>query len=408
MSPFWRDFCILLIIMNKTILSLMLSLVFLTLLPLPSVFAAEREYVVPMEKAQWQSTGTKNFKCALSQTIPFYGEGQFVHKSGHKVMFNLLSDMPVQDDNVKIIIQSEPPSWRHDEVFEIGRYDFDRGHSPLVVQSPHASRMIQQVENGMSPVVIYRDMADGRDIIAVMLSPINFRKALVEYRECEKTLLDYDPDEIKNLKLYFATNKDILTARSKRDLNHVMSYLKLDPAILQIKVDAHADSRGRRRFNDKLSEKRSAAVVKYLLSIGAKAEMIYSVSHGEREPAHSNKTTKGRAKNRRADVQLLTTAPPTPEEQEAIKEARKAERRRLLTERSIFNRKPPEAKKQDKDKKDKKDLKAPTPDNNEDKAAAPQEQDSAQEDFVDDEPPAPNFINFDHLVDKNNEKLKSE
>ena len=29
-------------------------------------------------------------------------------------------------------------------------------------------------------------------------------------------------------------------------------------------------------------------------------------------------------------------------------------------------------------------------------------------DPVDDEPPAPNFINFEHLVDKNNQKLKSQ
>jgi len=193
-------------------------------------------------------------------------------------------------------------------------------------------------------------------------------------------------------------------------IKHVISYLKLDPAILQIKVDAHADSRGRRRFNDKLSEKRSAAVVKYLLSVGAKAEMIYSVSHGERKPAHTNKTTKGRAQNRRADVQLLTTAPPTPEEQEAIKEARKAERRRLLTERSVFNRKPPVSKDEPKDEaKAQKESEAPASEVNENKTAtAPQEQDSAQEDYVDDEPPAPNFINFDHLVDKNNQKLKSE
>lgn len=391
--------------MNKNCHIPLIFVSFLTVLLWLPAYAAEREYIVPMEKSAWISAGTKNQVCTLSQIIPFYGEGKFIHKSGHKVKFDLLSDKPVQDDNVRIIVQSEPPSWRHDDtVFEIGQFDFVRGHNPLIVQSPHASRMLQQVENGMTPVVIYRDMADGRDIIAVMLSPINFRQALAEYRECEKTLMDFDLDEIKNLKLYFATNKDTLTARSKNDLNNILRYLKMDPSILQIKVDAHADARGRRRFNDKLSERRSAAVVKYLISVGAKPEMVYSVSHGERKPDHNNKTAKGRAQNRRADVQLLTTAPPTPEEQKAIEEARKAERRRLLTERSIFNREPLESsKKPEAEKSEGTPADAGSP-----ASADAQPNQESNSDVVDDEPPAPNFINFDHLVDKNNQKVKSK
>ncbi len=394
--------------MNKFVLLLLQSVSILTAVYVSVVFSAEREYIVPMEKSEWLSSSKKQHECTLSQMIPFYGEGKFTHRSGHKVKFNLFSDEPVMDDDVKIIIQSEPPAWRHDDkVFEIGKFDFERGHNPLIVQSPYASRMLQQVENGMSPVVIYRDMADARDIIAVMLSPINFRQALSEYRDCEKTLLDFDLDEIKNLKLYFATNKDILSKRSRRDLNNIPRYLQMDPAILQIKVDAHADSRGRRRFNDHLSEKRSEAVVKYLLSIGIKAEMLYTVYHGERNPEHTNKTPLGRSKNRRADVQLLTSAPPTAEQQKEIEAERKAERRRQLTERSIFNRSPSEKPKVDKTQ----ELNNTAEQNQKLQQAediAQSSANSAADELPDDEPPAPNFINFDHLVDKNNQKVKSK
>ena len=401
--------------MNKNIHILLVISIFTVFSLLPA-YAAEREYIVPMEKAQWQSTGKKNYQCVLSQIIPFYGEGQFIHKSGHKVEFSLFSDKPVQNDNVQIIVQSEPPSWRHDDnIFQIGQYDFERGHNPLIVTSPQASRMLQQVENGMSPVIIYRDMADGRDIVAVMLSPVNFRKALAEYRDCEKMLMDFDLDEIKNLRLYFATNKDILTARSKQDLKNILRFLKMDPSILQIKIDAYADSRGRRRFNDRLSERRSDAVEKYLLSIGAKAEMLYAVNHGERDSDFTNTTVQGRAKNRRADVQLLTTAPPTAEERKVIEDAIKAERRRQLTQRSIFNRQ---------ESKSRPDLKSESESESEKKTdeqpvAAEKPSETVQDnlssepeitdnEMLDDEPPAPNFINFDHLVDKNNQKVKSK
>ena len=372
------------------------------------VFSLEREYLVRMAEAQWISTGEKKHQCELTQVIPFYGEGKFIHKSGHKVVFNLFSDNPVMDD-ARVIVQSEPPSWRHDDtVFEIARFDFERGHNPLTVKNPYASRMFQQVENGMSPVVLYRDLADGRDIIAVMLSPVNFRKALAEYRECEKTLMDFDLDEIKNLKLYFATNKDIITERSKRDLRNVLRYLTMDPDIMQIKVDAHADARGRRRFNDKLSQRRSEAVSKYLLAIGAKKEMLYLVNHGERNPSHSNKNATGRSKNRRADVQLLTTPPPTEQEQKVIEDAEKMLRRRLLTERSIFNKKASDKKEllkkeQEIEAAEAQTEPAPEADSLSETASVdlPPEAESVS-DYEDEEPPTPNFINFDHLVDKNN------
>lgn len=378
----------------------------LTAVCVSAVFAAEREYVVPMEKSEWQSSAKEQYECTLSQDIPFFGKASFVHKSGRNVKFNLFSDEPVLKDDVAIVIQSEPPSWRHDDrIFEIGKFKLERGHNPLIVKSPHASRMLQQVENGMSPVVIYRDLADGRDIIAVMLSPINFRKALSEYRDCEKTLLAFDLDEIKDLKIYFATNKANLTRRSKQDLNNILDYLKMDPSILQIKVTAHADSRGRRRFNDNLAKQRSQSVVDYLLSIGIKKEMIYAVNYGERKSIHSNKTASGRSKNRRVDVQLLTTAPPTAEEQKILEAERKAQRRSELTERSIFNRptmiKPPATTKDSQQKSD------PVVSNSE-PVKAPSTSEPVDVDVPDDEPPAPNFINFDHLVDKNNQKVKSK
>ncbi len=370
----------------------LLAFVMLAVIPAPTAFALEREYVVRMAKADWQTDGKKNYECSLWQKIPFYGEGRFTHQSGHEVRFDLYSDTPVMQD-ARVILQSEPPPWRHDDtVFEIAKLDFSSGHNPLTVNHPYASRMFQQLENGMSPVIIYRDLADGRDIIAVMLSPIHFRKVLAKYRECEQSLMDFDLERIKKFRLYFATNKAELTSRSKRDLDNVLRYLKINPKIKQIRIDAHADARGRRRFNDKLAERRSESVVKYLVSIGAKRDMIYAVSHGEREPTFSNKTAQGRSKNRRADVQLLETPPPTLEEQKAMEVARKAERRRLLREKSIFN-KPPVVKKPASDKQS---------DNN--PAAAQQDmQDNPEQESVpiDDEPPPPNFINLDHLIDKN-------
>lgn len=373
--------------LNLKILSIIsITLPVLLLMFSSTSYSAERDYVVPMTKAEWISAGKKNYECSLSQTIPFYGEAKFLHKSGHDVVFNLTNKTPMVSD-VNVIIQSEPPSWRNDKVFEIGQFVFKQGKSPLSIEAPFASRMFQEVENGMSPLVVYRDLADGRDLISVLLSPVNFRESLDDYLECEKTLMDFDIEEIKNLKLYFATNKSILAERSKRDLKNIKRYLAMDPSILQIKIDAHADARGRRRYNDKLSESRSMTVKNFLLKDGVKAEMIYSVSHGKRNPTFTNKTAVGRAKNRRIDVQLLTIAPPTPEEQEAIEKARKEERRRKLFDNSIYKDVP------------KKPLSKQHPAIVDDKK--PLEKKAAESEPIDDEPPAPSFINMDLLVKPN-------
>ncbi len=114
-------------------------------------FALEREYVVRMAKTDWQTEGKKNYECTLWQKIPFYGEGRFTHQSGYEVRFDLYSDTPVMQD-ARVILQSEPPPWRHDDtVFEIAKLDFSSGHNPLTVNHPYSSRMFQQLENGMSP-----------------------------------------------------------------------------------------------------------------------------------------------------------------------------------------------------------------------------------------------------------------
>jgi outer membrane protein OmpA-like peptidoglycan-associated protein len=407
---------------NKIQYFSLFSLLLVLLLSENIVKAAEREYVVPMKDSEWVSSGKKNYECTLSQTIPFYGEGKFIRKSGHKVRFQLFSDDPVMDDT-RLVIQSEPPSWRYDDtVFEIGRFDIRRGHNPVDVKSPYAGRMFQQVENGMSPVIIYRDLDDGRDIIAVMLSPINFRKALKEYRECEQTLLDFDLEEIKHQHIYFATDKSTLTKKAKWKLGNINRYLKMDSDIKQIRVDAFTDSRGRRRYNDNLADDRGDSVVKQLIASGIKPEMIYSVSYGERKSTYSNKTAQGRAKNRRVDVILSTEPPPTPEEREAMKKAREQERRKKLLDRSLFKdldkrRAEQKMKKMEAQQQTGNETEQETGQETGQEAEQNKEEsvnvvvekpESKEDSYYNEEPPVPNFINFDHLVDKNNQKVPAK
>ena len=69
----------------------------------------------------------------------------------------------------------------------------------------------------------------------------------------------------------------------------------------------HADAIGTDAYNQKLSERRAAAVKAYLVSKGVPANRVYTEGKGEKSPVADNKTKEGRSKNRRVEVEVVGT-----------------------------------------------------------------------------------------------------
>ncbi|HEY0294359.1 MAG TPA: OmpA family protein [Bordetella sp.] len=67
----------------------------------------------------------------------------------------------------------------------------------------------------------------------------------------------------------------------------------------------HTDSIGTVAYNQKLSERRAAAVKTYLVSKGIDANRIYTEGKGKTQPVADNKTAAGRAKNRRVEIEIV-------------------------------------------------------------------------------------------------------
>jgi outer membrane protein OmpA-like peptidoglycan-associated protein len=68
------------------------------------------------------------------------------------------------------------------------------------------------------------------------------------------------------------------------------------------RIQAHTDSIGSNQYNQKLSERRSAAIRAYLLEIGVPEILISTKGIGEIKPVLSNIDEDGRAFNRRANI----------------------------------------------------------------------------------------------------------
>ena len=73
-------------------------------------------------------------------------------------------------------------------------------------------------------------------------------------------------------------------------------------------VEGHADSAGDDEYNADLSRQRAQAVADWLVEQGVAPERLILVGRGEAEPATSNDSADGRARNRRVEVAVAPAA----------------------------------------------------------------------------------------------------
>lgn len=71
---------------------------------------------------------------------------------------------------------------------------------------------------------------------------------------------------------------------------------------IKLEVQGHTDSRGDTGPNRKLSQAQADAVVEYLLGRGITSGRLTSIGYGETRPIESNRTSQGRAINRRIEL----------------------------------------------------------------------------------------------------------
>lgn len=105
-------------------------------------------------------------------------------------------------------------------------------------------------------------------------------------------------------KIFFENNSDKLKVASLNQLDELAKILnRYEGAYLTI--EGHTDSNGSDDFNKNLSQKRTESVRTYLIGKGISESRLIGIGFGESKPIANNKTTLGRAKNRR--VELKTT-----------------------------------------------------------------------------------------------------
>ena len=104
--------------------------------------------------------------------------------------------------------------------------------------------------------------------------------------------------------IYFASGSARLDARSAPLLDSLVDIIVRCPD-LNIEVGGHTDSDGGAAGNQRLSERRAAAVEDYIAAQNVSALRITSVGYGETRPVASNDTPDGKRRNRRIEFTVV-------------------------------------------------------------------------------------------------------
>lgn len=101
----------------------------------------------------------------------------------------------------------------------------------------------------------------------------------------------------------FDFDKAVLKPPMKKALDKFAATVKKTPGDEKLLIIGHTDSKGSDAYNMKLGQRRADAVKTYLGQKGVAADHMTTKSMGESQPIASNDTAKGRAENRRVEIQ---------------------------------------------------------------------------------------------------------
>ena len=105
---------------------------------------------------------------------------------------------------------------------------------------------------------------------------------------------------------FFDFDKAVLKPAGKASLDELTT--KLEGMNLEVIIAVgHTDSIGTDAYNEKLAIRRAEAVKTYLRGKGIDANRVYTEGKGEKQPVADNKTSAGRAKNRRVEIEVVGT-----------------------------------------------------------------------------------------------------
>ncbi len=100
-------------------------------------------------------------------------------------------------------------------------------------------------------------------------------------------------------RVFFATNKSVLTTASRDTLRKQAAWLRENKDI-SVVMEGHCDERGTREYNLALGERRANAAKDYLMTYGISGNRISVISYGKERPVNPGSSPLAWSQNRRS------------------------------------------------------------------------------------------------------------
>jgi outer membrane protein OmpA-like peptidoglycan-associated protein len=110
--------------------------------------------------------------------------------------------------------------------------------------------------------------------------------------------------------IHFASDSAVLSAESDKVLQRVVEVMRAHPW-LKLALGGHTDSRGNRRYNLKLSQRRVESVYQRLIQQGLPADRFLTRAHGMDKRLLKTNTAEARSRERRVELMILNPNDPS-------------------------------------------------------------------------------------------------
>lgn len=280
---------------------MLINTLFSMLFAIP-VFA--EQFQAPVTNTEWQVIESP-LECSLMQTIPDFGKAGFYRRNGGPLSLTFNTTSHAAEQNT-VLFQIAAAPWQNSKQRStLISKPTEQGQTHFSIEGVLAQQALSQMQDGRFPVIEYRSQSYSNNVM-VMLSTIKFYDSLDSFQQC---LTQLHPDtftDINKLTVYFELEQASLNQASRKALARLANYVKVDDAVNQINIASHTDNHGRRRLNEPLSDARALSIKRFLVNEYDIPEQLISInSYVDLKPATSNKTSLGRAKNRRAEITLV-------------------------------------------------------------------------------------------------------
>ena len=312
-----------------------------------------------LKESKWLPS-SKEWVCRVTQPIPRLGRAIFTYNPVQKLQFifevnrpparnletkdkryaqKLMTDKyPYPDVGAKL--ESVPPDWKPFSIKKmLGYMPFKEGSQPFVL--PHRKRLLEtqqtnqtirkgsknqvkvaslttinylpeiwpdrlmsELKEGMSLRVTYRDWTDGTQDIITTISSIGFLDAKLKLDKCINKLPIYNFNKIKKTKLNFTKRQRKLSKKMRAQLREIVKFAKFDKDIKKIMIKSYTDSMGFKRVNRNDAKIQAQAIKRHLVRLGMKVP-ITAIGIGEGPFIGSNRSSAGRAQNRRSIITMI-------------------------------------------------------------------------------------------------------